>query len=59
MTHFLGTQKRALWSNRESERPCERLAGKRLVVTRIFLPVKKIALDLTGGVFGYTAKAIF
>ena len=32
---------------------------KRLVVTRIFLLVKKIALDLTGGVFGYIAKAIF
>ena len=41
------------------ERPCETLAGKRDVVTRLFFPVKKIALDLTGGVFGYIAKAIF
>ena len=43
----------------QSERPCERLAHKSVVVTRLFFPVKKIALDLTGGVFGYIAKAIF
>ena len=38
---------------------CERLAHKSVVVTRLFFPVKKIALDLTSGVFGYIAKAIF
>ena len=51
--------KRAFWDPTGRFWPCERLAGKRLVVTRLFLPVKKIALDFKpSGIFYWSQDYI-
>ena len=49
----------SVWSEHNWKDPVKHSPAKGMLLPDFFFPVKKIALDLTGGVFGYIAKAIF